>query len=60
MESYNFKAIEKKWQDKWEETGAFHLSLIHILCNPATEVAFKTMHGNISPSNSPLSYFILT
>ena len=23
MESYNFKAIEKKWQDKWEETGAF-------------------------------------
>ena len=24
MESYNFKAIEKKWQDKWGETGAFH------------------------------------
>ena len=24
MESYNFKAIEKKWKDKWEETGAFH------------------------------------
>lgn len=24
MESYNFKAIEKKWQDKWEEAGAFH------------------------------------
>lgn len=24
MESYNFKAIEKKWQNKWEETGAFH------------------------------------
>lgn len=24
MENYNFKAIEKKWQDKWEETGAFH------------------------------------
>ena len=24
MESYNFKAIEKKWQDKLEETGAFH------------------------------------
>jgi leucyl-tRNA synthetase len=24
MESYNFKAIEKKWQDKWEEEGAFH------------------------------------
>ena len=24
METYNFKAIEKKWQDKWEETGAFH------------------------------------
>ena len=24
MESYNFKAIEKKWQDKCEETGAFH------------------------------------
>ncbi len=24
MESYNFKTIEKKWQDKWEEAGAFH------------------------------------
>ena len=24
MESYNFKANKKKWQDKWEETGAFH------------------------------------
>ncbi len=24
MENYNFKAIEKKWQDKWEEAGAFH------------------------------------
>ena len=26
MESYNFKAIEKKWQDKWEEAGVFHAS----------------------------------
>jgi len=24
MESYNFKAIEKKWQDKWEGAGIFH------------------------------------
>ncbi len=24
MGNYNFKAIEKKWQDKWEEAGAFH------------------------------------
>ena len=24
MENYNFKAIEKKWQDRWEEAGAFH------------------------------------
>ena len=24
MESYNFKAIEKKWQDKWDESGIFH------------------------------------
>ncbi len=21
---YDFKSVEKKWQDKWEETGAFH------------------------------------
>ena len=21
---YNFKEIEKKWQDKWEEDGVFH------------------------------------
>ncbi|MCD8391019.1 MAG: leucine--tRNA ligase [Firmicutes bacterium] len=24
METYNFKAIEKKWQDKWEDAGIFH------------------------------------
>lgn len=24
METYNFKSIEKKWQDKWEEAGIFH------------------------------------
>ena len=24
MQSYNFKKIEKKWQDKWEEAGCFH------------------------------------
>ena len=28
MESYNFKAIEKKWQDKWEEAGVFHASTL--------------------------------
>ena len=21
---YDFKSVEKKWQDKWEEAGAFH------------------------------------
>ena len=26
MERYNHKAIEKKWQDKWEEKGVFHAS----------------------------------
>ncbi len=24
MESYNFKNIEKKWQDRWEDAGIFH------------------------------------
>ncbi|MCL2486237.1 MAG: class I tRNA ligase family protein, partial [Oscillospiraceae bacterium] len=24
MKNYDFKTIEKKWQDRWEETGAFH------------------------------------
>ena len=24
MEKYDYKGIEKKWQDKWEETGCFH------------------------------------
>ncbi len=24
MENYNFKAFEKKWQDKWEEAGIFN------------------------------------
>lgn len=26
MEDYNFKTIEKKWQDKWEAAGIFHAS----------------------------------
>ena len=26
MESYNYKKIEKKWQDKWEDAGIFHAS----------------------------------
>ena len=26
MKTYDHKAIEKKWQDIWEETGAFHAS----------------------------------
>ena len=26
MEQYNFSAIEKKWQDRWEKEGAFHAS----------------------------------
>ncbi len=24
MKTYDYKNIEKKWQDKWEETGCFH------------------------------------
>lgn len=24
MKNYDYKNIEKKWQDKWEETGCFH------------------------------------
>ena len=24
METYNYKKIEKKWQDRWEEAGIFH------------------------------------
>lgn len=24
MEKYNFKKIEKKWQDIWDEEGCFH------------------------------------
>ena len=24
MKPYDFKSVEKKWQDKWEETGVFH------------------------------------
>ncbi|MDO5397274.1 MAG: leucine--tRNA ligase [bacterium] len=26
MESYNYKKIEKKWQDKWEKAGIFYAS----------------------------------
>lgn len=22
--NYDFKQVEKKWQDRWEETGVFH------------------------------------
>ncbi len=24
MKPYDFKSVEKKWQDKWEDTGVFH------------------------------------
>ena len=24
METYNYKKIEKKWQDKWEEAGIYN------------------------------------
>ena len=24
MKNYDFKAVEKKWQQKWEESGVFH------------------------------------
>ena len=24
MKNYDYKNIEKKWQDKWEESGCFH------------------------------------
>ncbi|HHX29926.1 MAG TPA: hypothetical protein GX720_01705, partial [Clostridiaceae bacterium] len=24
MDRYDFTSIEKKWQDRWEETGVFH------------------------------------
>lgn len=27
MSYYDFKAVEKKWQDRWEELGAFHAQL---------------------------------
>ena len=26
MKDYNYKGIEKKWQDRWEEAGIFHAS----------------------------------
>ena len=26
MSDYNFRAIEKKWQDRWEQTGIFNAS----------------------------------
>ena len=26
---YDFAAIEKKWQDKWEECGCFHAEIDH-------------------------------
>ncbi len=24
MKAYDFKSVEKKWQDKWEDAGVFH------------------------------------
>ncbi len=48
MESYNFKNIEKKWQDKWDEAGIFNAQ------NNSSKPKFFTMIEFPYPSGAGL------
>ena len=59
MESYNFKAIEKKWQDKWEETGAFHAETNSKKPKFYTMIEFPYPSGAVLHVGHPRSYTAL-
>ena len=59
MESYNFKAIEKKWQDKWEETGEFKAETTSKKTKYYTMIEFPYPSGAGLHVGHPRSYTAL-
>ncbi|MBQ6165117.1 MAG: leucine--tRNA ligase [Clostridia bacterium] len=56
---YNFKEIEKKWQDRWEETGVFHAKNDYSLPKYYCLVEFPYPSGQGLHVGHPRSYTAL-
>lgn len=57
--SYDFKSIEKKWQDKWEESGVFHAKNDYSLPKYYCLVEFPYPSGQGLHVGHPRSYTAL-
>ena len=59
MKNYDFKAVEKKWQQKWEETGVFHAKQDFTLPKYYCLVEFPYPSGQGLHVGHPRSYTAL-
>ncbi|MCR5485365.1 MAG: leucine--tRNA ligase [Clostridiales bacterium] len=59
MKNYDFKKAEKKWQDKWEETGVFHAKQDFTLPKYYCLVEFPYPSGQGLHVGHPRSYTAL-
>ena len=59
MKEYDFKAVEKKWQDKWEKTGVFHAKNDYTLPKYYCLVEFPYPSGQGLHVGHPRSYTAL-
>ncbi|NMP37919.1 MAG: leucine--tRNA ligase [Clostridiales bacterium] len=57
--NYDFKTTEKKWQDKWEETGVFHASTDYTMPKFYCLVEFPYPSGQGLHVGHPRSYTAL-
>ena len=59
MKNYDFKAVEKKWQDRWEERGVFHAKQDYTLPKFYCLVEFPYPSGQGLHVGHPRSYTAL-
>ena len=59
MKNYDFKAVEKKWQQRWEETGVFHAKQDYTLPKFYCLVEFPYPSGQGLHVGHPRSYTAL-
>ncbi len=59
MKNYDFKAVEKKWQQKWEESGVFHAKQDYTLPKFYCLVEFPYPSGQGLHVGHPRSYTAL-
>ena len=59
MKNYDFKAVEKKWQDRWEESGVFHAKQDYTLPKFYCLVEFPYPSGQGLHVGHPRSYTAL-